>query len=137
MNPQKNNMSVLAQISSWIPDRIADNLAKKYGIQTRSFGPFSHATAMMYAHLAHSLSLNDFCDDLHNHAGTLEQIRGCTPPSRNGLSYANRTPAHFRGLSQECASIHPVLGNNRDAVRFLCPHSPGAAKIAGFPYCLP
>jgi hypothetical protein len=91
MNPQKNNMSVLAQISSWIPDRIADNLAKKYGIQTRSFGPFSHATAMMYAHLAHSLSLNDLCDDLHNHAGTLEQIRGCTPPSRNGLSYANRT----------------------------------------------
>ena len=56
MNPQKNNMSVLAQISSWIPDRIADNFAKKYKIQTRSFSPFSHVLAMVYAHLAHSLS---------------------------------------------------------------------------------
>ena len=56
MNPQKNNMSVLAQISSWIPDRIADNLAKKYKIQTRSFSPFSHVLAMVYAHLAHSLT---------------------------------------------------------------------------------
>lgn len=28
MNPQKHNMSVLAQISSWIPDRIIENLAK-------------------------------------------------------------------------------------------------------------
>ncbi len=37
MNPQKNNMSVLAQISSWIPDRIADNLAKKYGWITPAF----------------------------------------------------------------------------------------------------
>lgn len=91
MNPQKNNMSVLAQISSWIPDRIADNLAKKYKIQTRSFSPFSHVLAMVYAHLAHSLSLNDLCDDLRNHAGTLSQIRSCTPPSRNGLSHANRT----------------------------------------------
>ena len=47
MNPQKNNMSVLAQISSWIPDRIPDNLAKKYKIQTRSFSPFSHVLTMV------------------------------------------------------------------------------------------
>lgn len=83
-------MSVLAQISSWIPDRIADDFTKRYGFQTRSFGPFSHVTAMMCAQLAHSLSLNDLCDDLHNHAGTLEQ-RGCTSPSHNALSCANRT----------------------------------------------
>ena len=46
---------------------------------------------MVYAHLAHALSLNDICDSLSNHAGTLKQIRGCTPPSRNGLSHANKT----------------------------------------------
>ena len=46
---------------------------------------------MVYAHLAHALSLNDICDSLSNHAGTLKQIRGCTPPSCNGLSHANKT----------------------------------------------
>ena len=91
MNPQKSTMSVLAQIASWIPDRIIENLAKKHKIQTRAFSANSHVMAMLYAHLAHSLSLNDICDSLHNHAGTLAQIRNCTPPSRNGLSHANKT----------------------------------------------
>ena len=91
MNPQKHTMSVLAQISSWIPDRIIENLARKYKIQTRSFSATSHAVSMVYAHLAHALSLNDICDSLSNHAGILAQIRACTPPSRNGLSHANMT----------------------------------------------
>ena len=45
---------------------------------------------MVYAHLTHALSLNDICDSLSNHAGTLEQLRNCTPSSRNGLSHANK-----------------------------------------------
>ena len=57
MTPTKHTMSVLAQITSWIPDRIIENLARKHRIQT----------------------------------GTLKQIRGCTPPSRNGPSHANKT----------------------------------------------
>ena len=41
MNPQKHTMTVLAQIASWIPDKIAENLARKHKIQTRSFSrPF-------------------------------------------------------------------------------------------------
>ena len=84
MNPLKSTVSVLAQIASWIPDRIIDNLAKKYKIQTRAFSATSHVMAMLYAHLAHSLSLNDICDSLHNHAGPLAQIRNCTPPSATG-----------------------------------------------------
>ena len=91
MNPQKHTMTVLAQIASWIPDRIVENLARKHKIQTRSFSADSHVMAMLYAHLAHSLSLNDICDSLRNHAGPLSQIRNCTPPSRNGLSHANKT----------------------------------------------
>ena len=91
MNPQKSTMTVLAQIASFIPDRIVENLARKHKIQTRSFSADSHVVAMLYAHLAHSLSLNDVCDSLRNHAGPLSQIRNCTPPSRNGLSHANRT----------------------------------------------
>lgn len=91
MTPTKHTMSVLAQIASWIPDRIIENIARKHKIQTRSFSATSHVLTMVYAHLAHALSLNDICDSLSNHAGTLEQIRNCTPPSRNGLSHANKT----------------------------------------------
>jgi len=92
MNPQKSTMSVLAQIANWIPDQIIDNLTQKHKIQTRAFGANSPIMAMLYAHLAHSLDLNDICDSLHNHhAGLLAQIRNCTPPSRNGLSHANKT----------------------------------------------
>ena len=91
MTPTKHTMSVLAQITSWIPDRIIENLARRHRIQTRSFSATSHVISMVYAHLAHALSLNDICDSLSNHAGTLKQIRGCTPPSRNGLSHANKT----------------------------------------------
>ena len=91
MTPTKHTMSVLAQITSWIPDRIIENLARKHRIQTRSFSATSHVISMVYAHLAHALSLNDICDSLSNPAGTLKQIRGCTPPSRNVLSHANKT----------------------------------------------
>ena len=84
-------MTILAQIARWIPDKIVGNLAREHKIQTRSFSADSHVVAMLYAHLAHSLSLNDICDSLRNHAGPLSQIRNCSPPSRNGLSHANKT----------------------------------------------
>ena len=71
MTPTKHTMSVLAQIASWIPDRIIENLAVQHKIQTRSFSAASHVISMVYAHLAHALSLNDICDSLSNHAGTL------------------------------------------------------------------
>ena len=58
MTPTKHTMSVLAQITSWIPDRIIENLARKHRIQTRSFSATSHVISMVYAHLAHALSLN-------------------------------------------------------------------------------
>ncbi len=111
MNPQKSTMSVLAQISSLIPDRIVDNLAKKHKIQTRAFSANSHVMAMFYAHLAHSLNMNDICDSLHNHAGPLAQIRNCTPLSRNSLSHANK-PAMQTCLKnysgQFMSACHPI-----------------------------
>ena len=91
MDSQKSNMTVLAQIVKQIPAKIIDSLAKKFRIQTRAFSPTSHVVTLLYEHLAHSLSLNDVCDSLQHHAGILSQIRRCTPPTRNGLSYANRT----------------------------------------------
>lgn len=90
MNPSKDTMSVLAQIVKLIPAKLVETLARKHRIQTRVFSATSHVVALVYAQLAHSLSLNDLCDSLQNHHGTLSQIRNCTPPSRNGLSHANR-----------------------------------------------
>ena len=72
MTPTRHAMSVLAQITSWIPDRIIESLARKHRGQTRSFSTTSHVISMVYAHLAHALSLNDICDSLSNHAGTLK-----------------------------------------------------------------
>lgn len=55
--------------------------------------PTAMDMAMLYARLAHSLSLNDICDSLYNHAGTLIQIRHITHhithPSRNGVCKAS------------------------------------------------
>ena len=90
MDLQKSNMTVLAQIVKLIPAKIIDSLAKKYKIQTRAFSPTSHVVTLLYEHLAHSLSLNDVCYSLQHHSGMLNEIRRCTPPTRNGLSYANR-----------------------------------------------
>jgi hypothetical protein len=89
--PSKDKLPLLGQLVKLIPARLIDSLALKHEIQTRSFNPTSHVVAMMYAQLSHSLSLNDVCDALQNHVGALSQIRHCTPPSRNGLSHANRT----------------------------------------------
>jgi hypothetical protein len=46
--------------------------------------------SLLYGQLSHSLGLNDLCDALHLHSGPLVHVRGATPPSRNGLSNANR-----------------------------------------------
>jgi hypothetical protein len=67
-------------------------LARESGIEAmaRSFSAWSHVVAMLYAQLTHAIGLNDVCDALRHHVGWLARIRGATPPSRNGLSHANR-----------------------------------------------
>ncbi len=45
---------------------------------------------LLFAQVAHSMSLNDVCDALRLHASHLFLIRGATPPSRNNLAHANR-----------------------------------------------
>lgn len=92
MKTTKHKYSVLRQICNIIPPFLVTKLAKKHGIdkQARSFSPWSHVVSMLFVHLAHSLSLNDVADTLRNHSGALTPIRRATPPSRNGLSHANK-----------------------------------------------
>jgi hypothetical protein len=102
MKPAKHKYTVLHQICNIIPAFLVSKLAKKYGIdkQARSFSPWAHVVSMLHVHIAHSLSLNDVADTLNNHSGVLTTIRGATPPSRNGLSHANkvRDPAMAEDL---------------------------------------
>lgn len=82
----------LATICNLIPPYLVAQLARKHGVdkQARTFSPWSHVVALLFAQLAHSLSLNDVVDALRNHIGRLFQIRRATPASRNGLAHATR-----------------------------------------------
>jgi len=92
MKPTKSSMTVLKQVVEQIPAYLVPKLSRKHGVhkQSRSFKPWSHVVSLVHTQLAHSLSLNDVCDDLRTHSGALSTVRGATPPSRNGLSHANR-----------------------------------------------
>ena len=92
MKPTKHKFGVLKQICELIPGHLVTKLAKKHGvdIKSRTISPWSHVVAMLYAQVSHSMSLNDICDSLKHHASKLNTIRGATPPSRNGLSHANK-----------------------------------------------
>jgi hypothetical protein len=92
MQSTKSKSIILQQIIQYIPGHLVDKLAKEYGItkKARTFSPFSHIVTMLYSQLSHALSLNDICDSLNNHAKALLTVRRVTPPSKNGLSYANK-----------------------------------------------
>jgi hypothetical protein len=82
----------LRQICNLIPEHEVSKIARETGVKdkSRSFSPWSHTVSLLDAQLTHCLGLNDLCDSLQLHSGPLSTIRGATPPSRNGLSHANR-----------------------------------------------
>ena len=84
--------STLGQICKLIPVHLVAKLARETGVEdkARTFTPWSHVVTLLYAQLAHALSLNDVCDALSFVTGRLQAIRGAKAPSRNGFSHANR-----------------------------------------------
>jgi hypothetical protein len=80
------------QVCNLIPPHLVNKLAREYGVEekSRTFTPWSHVTALVYAQLTHAIGLNDVCDALRMNRGALATIRGATPPSRNNLSHANK-----------------------------------------------
>lgn len=84
--------ALLKQVCNLIPPHLANRLANEHGVDKRSrtFTPWSHVVALVYARLTHALGLNDVCDSLRMNNGALTTIRGVTPPSRNDLSHANK-----------------------------------------------
>lgn len=84
--------TMFKQVCNIIPGHLVNKLAKEYGVEekSRTFLPWSHVVALVYAHMTHAIGLNDVCDALRMNRGALATIRGATPPSRNNLSHANK-----------------------------------------------
>jgi len=118
MKPAKHQYTILKQICQYIPAHLVSKLARSFGIdkKARTFSPWSHVISMLHVQIAHSLSLNDVADTLRNHSGVLTTIRGATPPSRNGLSHANRVrdpnmaQALFWDVLSHIQNRHPDFG---------------------------
>src|SRR5208282_5000553 len=89
--PAVSKLNLLRQIGNLIPEFLVPKLARETGAQdkARTFKPWSHVLALIYAQLTHSIGLNDVCDALSLHSGPLSSLRGATPPNRNTLSHAN------------------------------------------------
>lgn len=72
--------------------------------------------SLLYAQLTHALGLNDVCDGLRLHAGPLSALRGATPPSKYGLSTANRERSAQRAqelfwrVLEHLPQLHPGFG---------------------------
>lgn len=88
----KSKLPVLRQVCELIPTHLVGKLARKHGVdkKARKFSPWSHVVTMIFAQLSAAISLNDVCDNVRNHRGLWERIRGAVIPSRNGLSHANK-----------------------------------------------
>ena len=90
--PTKHRPAVLNQLCKLIPVGMVSSLAKEYQVdkKSRTFSPWNHVISLLYCQLTHCIGLNDLCDALCHHSAKLFAIRGATPPSRNGLSHANK-----------------------------------------------
>jgi len=128
--PTRSKFSVFRQLCNLIPAHLVPQLARDTGVAgiARSFKPWSHVVSLLFAQFTHAIGLNDVCDALRLHSGPLAAIRGATPPSRNGLSNANKdrpadlaeqlfweTLAHLQSVSHSFAGGR---GGKRLAHRF-------------------
>jgi hypothetical protein len=112
----KKNPTVFRQICELIPPHLVPALAREHGVRSRTFLPWSHLVSMLFAQFTHALGLNDVCDSLRANRSAVSAVRGATPPSRNGLSHANKkrdskmAEALFWKMLDYLQSIQPNFG---------------------------
>lgn len=89
--PTRANVVVLKQMLNLIPRGMINRIAKETGVEekSRSFTVVSHLATMLFAQFSRAMGLNDVCDWLRLKAPVLARF-AVTPPSRNGLSNANK-----------------------------------------------
>jgi hypothetical protein len=90
--PAGSKLNLLRQICNFIPEFLVSRIARETQVdkKARTFTPWSHVLALLFAQLTHCIGLNDVCDALGLHSGPLSSIRGASPPSRNNLSHCNK-----------------------------------------------
>src|SRR5882762_5892979 len=91
--PTRGKFWLLRQLCNLIPNHLVPQLAREHAVEekSRTFRPWSHVVALLYAQLTHSLGLNDVCDALQLHSGPLSAVRAAKAPYKNTFSHANRT----------------------------------------------
>jgi len=87
----KKKSIIFRQICELIPGHMLPSIGRKYGVKSRAITPWSHVVSLLYAQFTHAIGLNDVCDALRANRSAIASIRGAKPPSRNGLSHANKT----------------------------------------------
>jgi hypothetical protein len=89
--PTRANVVCLKQMLNIIPRGMIDRIAKETGVEekSRTFTVVSHLATMLFAQFSRAMELNDMCNWLRLKAPVLARF-GVTPPSRNGLSNANK-----------------------------------------------
>src|SRR5665213_3548304 len=98
--PARHHINVLGQMLKFIPRDIIHKAARETGVdvKARTYSVLSHLGTMIFAQLAHALSLNDVCDWLRLKARAIAAV-GLTTPSRNNLSHSNKVrTAQFAAL---------------------------------------
>jgi hypothetical protein len=125
--PTRSKLSVFRQLCNLIPPHLVAQLARDTGVDrlTRSFSAWSHVVSLLFAQFTHAIGLNDVCDALRLHSGPISAIRGATPPSRNGLSTANRDRSAelpeqlFWKMLAHLESVSPAFGSGRGGKRLM------------------
>jgi hypothetical protein len=124
--PATSKLNLLRQICNFIPEFLVSKIARetKVDVKARTFTPWSHVVALLYAQLTHSIGLNDVCDALRLHSGPLSSIREATPPSRNNLSHAGKVrPAEmaeklFWAVFEHLGELSPRFVGGKSGKRF-------------------
>ena len=87
----KKKSVIFRQVCELIPPHMVSKVARKHNVRSRAITPWSHTVSMLYSQFTHAIGLNDVCDALRANRAAMASIRGAEPPSRNGLSHANKT----------------------------------------------
>ena len=113
MRPANHKFTLLKQVIEIIPAYLVPKLSKKHGVdkKSRTFSPWSHVVSMIFAHLSHALSLNDVSDTMRHHAAALATARNAQPPSRNGLSHANKVRSAEMAKELFFETLHHLTGH--------------------------
>jgi hypothetical protein len=88
--PAGKESAIFRQVCEMIPPHMVAKIARKHGVKSRAITPWSHTVSMLYAQFTHAIGLNDVCDALRANRAGMASIRGAEPPSKNGLSNANK-----------------------------------------------